>query len=316
MQKGTQHSVCKIPALIRLAFEDAIFHMNDAESANDNTSTGSTGTDEENDVLCPECNDIMIETEAVDVCNYGDGECIMCNICQVDVDENDFIFQCKQCDEYEICCQCANELESKCDDSGYSDRKRVRFEKRRQLQNIRHFVVDDEEYSHQILQKPGCRCITIYKMTKEQLLQRIVFHCPQSDDKNLRKMLKSDLLQKVKEIEMNAYGRYDVSCVDPFGCSCVAKSIPCDLECDCQQREKNTIYTNYYSEQSDLKEAIDMKQKIKQKKQDSYTCGNCLNMQTYNVQYYVLQSKEVENVDHEFGKICLINNLSADNFKQ
>ena len=39
MQKGTQHSVCKIPDLIRLAFDDAIFHMNDAESAKDNTST-------------------------------------------------------------------------------------------------------------------------------------------------------------------------------------------------------------------------------------------------------------------------------------
>jgi len=139
----------------------------------------------------------------------------------------------------------------------------------------------------------GCHCLSIYKMKKDQIIQRLVFlqcrgineggNSNEGDNNNegdnsnhndnakaltktMKKCKKNEVMEQLMRLQFKLYGRYDVCCVDE-SCECFRNGIECQIDSDCCDCGGDTVYNNYIGEQWTFG-------KPPSSKRDSLSCGN------------------------------------------
>lgn len=121
----------------------------------------------------------------------------------------------------------------------------------------------------------GCQCISIYKMKKEQLIERMltiqaasdrVAIEPEAERKRLKKLKKQEVVEAVMRLQFAEYGRYDVCCLDA-SCECFAHGVECQIDSDCCDCGGDTVYNNYIGGDWAWSKAPSTKK-------DSLCCGN------------------------------------------
>merc|ERR1712228_919175 len=114
----------------------------------------------------------------------------------------------------------------------------------------------------------GCKCLSVYKMKKQQIIDRILYMDKKRDRKILNKMKKYQVFEILINLQFEKYGRYDVCCIDS-DCSCFENGIECQIDSDCCQCGGDVIYYNILNKDKEKKE-----EKKKINKKDSLSCAN------------------------------------------
>lgn len=121
----------------------------------------------------------------------------------------------------------------------------------------------------------GCDCLSIYKMKKDQIIERILYIKGSdtnstvdidAEKKRLKKLKKNEVLEILMKMQFAKYGRYDVCCVDE-SCECFRHGIECQIDSDCCDCGGDTVYNNFIVENWKLG-------KPESSKKDSLSCGN------------------------------------------
>ena len=122
----------------------------------------------------------------------------------------------------------------------------------------------------------GCQCISIYKMKKEQLVDRVIViqtaaasqptFDAVAERKRLKKLKKNQVLEEVMRAQFAEYGRYDVCCIDA-SCECFQHGVECQIDSDCCDCGGDTVYNNYIGGDWAWTKAPSTKK-------DSLCCGN------------------------------------------
>ena len=89
----------------------------------------------------------------------------------------------------------------------------------------------------------GCCCMSVYKMKKKQIIERIMYLDKTQKRKTLNKLKKNLVFDILINLQFAKYGRYDVMCVDDF-CPCFKHGIECQIDGDCC--ECGTFYKNFF----------------------------------------------------------------------
>eukprot|EP01083_Nonionella_stella_P115238 341446_1 len=178
--------------------------------------------------------------------------------------------------------------------------------KKERIQRVKQFSTEDVEKQrlkedmneikllNQSRNDIGCKCISIYKMKKNDMMARIRHLDKTLEVKPLKKLKKEDLLKRLSAMQFEKYGRYDVCCVDD-DCVCFREGIECQIDSECCACGGDVVYNNYLNGKQ--------KKKKKMNKKDSLCCanpnGNTLNVSVLD---YVDKGKWKELYEHDVAK--------------